>query len=127
MGYTNATILWWNVNRKDNLNDNYNVKAVKIQYKKDRTKYFIWESIRYNLGSQDFWHGSKIFFVVKIFQLSRSFKNSSHGSEYLSSNFSVNSFSTSRAVEIFDSMAVGKLFLDKVRKLYVMGTLSADR
>ena len=42
MGYTNATVLWWNVNHKDNLNDNYNVKAVKIQYKKDRTKYFIW-------------------------------------------------------------------------------------
>ena len=37
MGYTNATVLWWNVHHKDNLNDNYNVKRVKIQYKKDRT------------------------------------------------------------------------------------------
>ena len=54
-------------------------------------------------------------------------RNPSHGSEYLSSNFSVNSFNTSRAVEIFDSMAVGNPFLDKVRRLYVIGTRSADK
>ena len=41
----------------------------------------------------------------------------SHGSEYLSSNFSVNSLRTSRAVEIFSSMAVGKISLVKLRRL----------
>ena len=69
----------------------------------------------------------KYFLWSKVISISRFLRSLSHGSEYLSSNFSVNSFNTSRAVEIFDSMAVGKPFLDNVRRLYVIGTLSADR
>ena len=45
------------------------------------------------------------------------FISPSHGSEYLSSNFSVNSLRTSRAVEIFSSMAVGKTSLVRLRRL----------